>query len=67
MVCIEDGSYISGTPKVNYEILCQYIYLDEEERDRMSKSKLEYLIEKYDYTGLELISQNKSISIKLLN
>jgi len=51
---------IYNNPKVTFSILSQYIYLDEEERLRISKIKMEYLIERYIYNGQSIISKNTS-------
>jgi hypothetical protein len=62
LLYLEKDSYIYGTPKVKYSLLCQYVYLDEDERWRFANSKLEYLIEKYNYNGKNIISKNTSFS-----
>jgi hypothetical protein len=38
--------------------MAQYIYLDDEERVRIAKSKLEYLIERFTYNGDYIIDQS---------
>lgn len=53
---IEDTSYFTKIPKLKTKFYAQYIFLDEEERHRMAQSKLEYLIESYNYSGLKIYS-----------
>lgn len=62
---LEKDSFISGIPKVEYSLLSQYVYLDEDERMRMAKRKLEYLMERYIYNGETIISQNTYFSNEL--
>jgi Major capsid protein N-terminus/Large eukaryotic DNA virus major capsid protein len=62
LLYLEKDSYIYGTPKVEYSLMCQYAYLEEDERWRFANSKLEYLIEKYNYNGKNIISKNTSFS-----
>lgn len=38
--------YFKKIPKFRYHILAQYIYVDQEERNRLAQLKLEYLIER---------------------
>lgn len=45
-------------PIFDYTLLCQYIYLEEEERTRMASKKLQYLIEKFNYNEEVIISYN---------
>jgi hypothetical protein len=59
LICMEDNSYSYDSPKINYEILSEYVLLDDEERTRMSKMKLDYLIERYKYNGKNIISASK--------
>lgn len=47
----DDDTYFSKIPKLKLSILGQYIYLAEEERIRISQSKLEYLIEDFNSNG----------------
>jgi hypothetical protein len=63
---LENDSYISGPQKVEYSILSQYIYLDEQERMRMAQKKLEYLVERYLYNGEDIISKNTYFSQELV-
>ncbi|ATZ80556.1 capsid protein [Bodo saltans virus] len=59
LICMEDESYMYSPPKINYEILCEYVLLEEDERMRMAKLKLDYLIERYRYNGKNTISAKK--------
>jgi hypothetical protein len=47
----DDDSYFEHVPRIRTHLLGNFVYLDEEERLKMSKSKLEYLITKYQYSG----------------
>jgi hypothetical protein len=67
LLYIEKDSFIYGIPKIKYSLLCQYIYLDEEERHRMAASKLEYLIEKYNYNGKDIITRNTNFTQPVIN
>lgn len=58
VLCKDDDSYFYKQSKLKTKLLCQYIYLDEDERKRISNSKLEYLIEKYNYNGKTVFSQH---------
>lgn len=62
LICIEPTAYYTQIPKLKTKLFAQYIYIDEEERPRMAQSKLEYLIESYNYSGLKIYSGNNLIS-----
>lgn len=62
LLFLEKDSLLYGTPKVEFSLLCQYVYLDDEERNRIAHSKLEYLIERYHYNGKNIISKNTDFS-----
>ena len=47
-------------PKIKCHMMAQYIYLEDDERLKMSKAKLEYLIERFMPNGPKIISK-KSI------
>lgn len=49
-------------PKLKCSVMAQYIYLDDEERVRTAKSKLEYLIERFTYNGDYIIDQSVFLS-----
>ena len=65
LLYLEKDSYVYGTPEVKYSILSQYVYLEEDDRLRIARSKLEYLIEKYNYNGQEIISKDKYFELPL--
>lgn len=45
------NSYIEKEPKVKCSFITDYIYLEKEERLRIANSKLEFLVDKYNYGG----------------
>lgn len=52
----EDAIFINK-PKLKCHFLARYIYLDDDERTRIAGSKMEYLIEKYNYNFSKTFSQ----------
>lgn len=62
VLSIEESSYFTKIPKLKTKLFAQYIYLDEEERHRMAQSKLEYLIESYNHSGLKIYSSKNLFS-----
>jgi len=65
LLYIDEYSYFTKQPKLTAQLLAQYIYVDEDERKRIGGSKLEYLIEKYNYNGKDTFTANnlKEIAI----
>lgn len=59
---IDADSYLKKTPRLKCSLLAQYVYLEEEERTRMISSKLEYLIERFNYNGKTVHSANTIIN-----
>ena len=57
---IDSDSYFTKQPKLQCSLMAQYVYLDEDERFRMAKSKLEYLIERFNYNG-ETVYSGKTL------
>jgi len=53
---IDPDSHFVKQPKLKCGFLCQYMFLEDDERIRMANSKLEYLIERYNYAGLHTFS-----------
>jgi len=51
----EEGSILAKTPKIKCQLLGTYMYLEEEERKQISRGKNEYLIERYQYNGSEIL------------
>ena len=45
------NSYIEKEPKVKCSFITDYVYLEKEERLRIANSKLEFLVDKYNYGG----------------
>jgi hypothetical protein len=48
----------SKKPKLKCSLLGTFVYIDDDERMRIANSKLEYLIEKYNYNGMSTFSQS---------
>jgi hypothetical protein len=55
-------SYIEKEPKVKCSFIVDYVYLEQEERLRIAASKLEFLVEKYNYGGIHTYKYNKIIN-----
>jgi hypothetical protein len=64
VLIIEKDSYFLKIPKLKTKLYAQYIYLDDDERHRIAQSKLEYLIESYNHSGLKIYSSENLISNK---
>jgi len=68
LLIYDTNAIITKRPKIKCNMNVQYIYLEEEERLRISKSKMEFLIEKFRYGGKfkynynNLIDNNKIIT-----
>lgn len=65
LLYLEKDSYIYGNAEVKYQILSQYIYLEDDDRMRMANAKLEYLVEKYNHNGIEYITKDKYFNLPL--
>jgi hypothetical protein len=59
---LEEDATLIGNPKITCKIICNYVYLDEEDRMNFAKSKIENMIEKNRYSGEHTISQNTLIT-----
>ncbi len=55
-------SYVEKEPKVKCSFIVDYVYLEQEERLRIAASKLEFLVEKYNYGGIHSYKYNKIIN-----
>jgi hypothetical protein len=51
LLIYDKNAEIIVTPKLKCNMLVQYIYLEDDERKKIAKSKMEFLIEKYKYAG----------------
>jgi hypothetical protein len=62
-------SFIEKEPRVKCSFVVDYVYLEQEERLRIAASKLEFLVEKYNYGGIHSYKYNniinKTINTKL--
>lgn len=47
----DSESHFVKKPKLGAHLITRYIYLDDDERQKIAKSKMEFLIEKYRYGG----------------
>jgi hypothetical protein len=56
---IEPYTNYNKKPMIKYNLLAEYVYLDNDERLKMSESKLEYLIERNNYNGEVIIDGSK--------
>lgn len=62
LLVVEEDATLIGNPKITCKIICNYVYLDEEDRMNFAKSKIENMIEKNRYSGEHVISQNTLIT-----
>lgn len=51
-------SKFKRTPKIKCSLLAEYIFIDNEEREKVAKSKLEYLIDTLQYNGEISVNSN---------
>lgn len=47
----DPGVYFTNTPKIKCHMIGSFVYLDESERAVMARSRLEFLIRRYQYNG----------------
>jgi len=66
LLIYDTNAIITKRPKIKCNMNVQYIYLEEEERLRISKSKMEFLIEKFRYGGKFKYNYNSLIDNKLI-
>ncbi|ARF09379.1 NCLDV major capsid protein [Indivirus ILV1] len=58
----EDHVIFRKKPKLNCSVMAEYIYVENEERNKISKSKLEYLIDVIQFNGeLQINGDNNDI------
>jgi len=58
-ICYFDNfTYFRKTPKLKCKMIAEYIYVEDDERNSLVKSKLEYLIDVLQYNGELLVSRN---------
>ena len=67
ILIIENGSYFVKKPKIQCKLIGNFIYLDQEERELIAKSRLEFLIEKYQYNGDKIISHKNLFNNRIRN
>ena len=53
----EPGAYFTNTPKIKSHMIGSFVYLDEVERAVMARSRLEFLITRYQYGGDYILSK----------
>jgi len=63
----DDGAIFTKIPKIETKLIGNFIYLDEEERSLVAKSRLEFLIERYLYSGTKIISKNNLFNNRIKN
>ena len=64
LIHIEEGASLSGDMKIKFELVGNFVYLSDYERELFAKMRHEYLIEQVQYC-YENISQNNNGNIKL--
>ena len=62
LLVLEEDATLIGNPKITCKIICNYVYLDDEDRMKFAQSKIENMIEKNRYSGEHTISQNTLIT-----
>lgn len=55
-----------NTPLLNANLLCEYIYLENDERQKFSENKIEYLISNFQYNS-DIIFNNKMLFDQSIN
>ena len=63
----DDGAIFTKIPKIETKLIGNFIYLDEYERSLIAKSRLEFLIERYLYSGTKIISKNNLFNNRIKN
>jgi len=66
LLIYDKKAIILKKPKIKCTTTIQYIYLEEEERKRISKSKIEFLIEKFRYCGIYKYNKTNLIDNKII-
>lgn len=62
LLIIDEDATLIGNPKITCKIICNNVYLDEDDRMNFAQSKIENMIEKNRYSGEHTISQNTLIT-----
>jgi len=65
LLIYDQNAILKKKPKIKTSMNIQYIYLEEEERKRVSSSKLEFLIERFRYGGIYNYNYSHIIDRKL--
>ena len=55
---------VKTPPKLKINIIVDYVYIENEERQKLAKSKLEFLIQRYRYGGIYNLTVNNIINNK---
>lgn len=58
LIYTEPDTIFKKIPKIKCGIMSRFIYVDDDERSLMAETKMEYLIEKFNYNGSKVFSQN---------
>lgn len=66
LLIYDEKALIIKKPKIKCSATIQYIYLEEEERKRISQSKMEFLIEKFRYCGIYKYNKTNLIDNKII-
>jgi len=66
LLIYDDKALMIKKPKIKCSTTIQYIYLEEDERRRVAKSKIEFLIEKFRYCGLYKYNKTNLIENKII-
>ena len=56
---------VKKPPKLKINIIVDYVYIEKEEREKLARSKLEFLIQRYRYGGLYNLTVNNIINNKI--
>jgi hypothetical protein len=56
---------VKKPPKLKINVLVDYVYIEKEEREKLAKSKLEFLIQRYRYGGIFNLTTNNIINNKI--
>ena len=63
LLYIEPDSDFKRIPKLKCGIMARYIYVDDDERKLIADTKMEYLVEKFNYSGNKTFSSNNLFSV----
>ena len=65
LLIIAPYAYIEKEPKIKCSFILDYVYLEQEERLRIAASKLEFLVDKYNYGGIYSYKYNNIINKRI--